>query len=1557
MTDLEALTAYADRRDADAFRHLVSAYQRMVHGVCRRVLGSASDAEDATQDTFIRLARSAGQVTSNPASWLHACASNVARDAQRSEIARKDREKAWAEMKEIDTPDDWDELLPLVDGAIAELPDDDRELLLQYYFASKTQADLAGELGITQQAVAKRLEKSVGQLRERMKEAGVAVSVALLTSFLTSTSASAAVPAALTASLVKIGLAGVGKSAVVATTATVAVVKLKVAAVIAASVIAVGGMVAYKVATTPNEAPLSIAQKPVESRKGSEVPKNIDYSKLVLKADHWRDDSFSLVIQAVARMIGQDADYETVFALSTNGFAPGITTNDPECRATWRMFGRGRNMETVAAYLGLSATRLNFPAPPPLPEPDADGRKWGTPAYSKWLDDRKRACAAVIRKTLDAGSIVITDGGWRNHEWFLWGIITEARPDGTIIGTTLSPPLAGNLDYCVMDHIRSYWVVTATEARLPQEEADVAMLRRAVARIRGNQKPFLPGEVVFGTKAMDRWIAQMEKPAFQEGDPASSAGNARVNADVSSHGAVIVAAYLRRRMGSFPQAARPHLEAVANHYDRVAELLKPFAVREDGEGYHAMMGKTGDLVKQKVHAEEVLVPVKTELAAAADEMEKVLAAVARKGLTDDDLARLGQWGNIFGREKTVEAADNDPAFYELLKLELSLAPVSSAAKRLRGALGRMEPAELTYAAQLNAVFGALASGDVPDDIMVSGGFRWDSPLWDARKARRAELAGELRQWIDDGAGRLAEDLGERNDDKLRLARLVLHEFENDDPDAEAIETLRGDATLGDFAHRIEMLDGEPWSHERNFDLLVRGIGKLRPVGEWHTLNGPLAWGDAAPGDKPKVEAMRSKLNSWLAGGEDADLGARDAYPEKVWLARCLATYLRYHLKGYWRWMDRRGAERMELNGRGYELKWVSPRNLEELRLVGPDSIRPRAPRAQYGDHAHPLYNIHCEIGPAKPTHEYKADLDAAGKTWPEHWQDLAEGLDVDYFALIAIADGKLAGYVRFFPADIARLRGPDEHQVNARDVLAVGNCYVDAIGADDELDVELLRRVTKYASGKKYASIRAFGWSDIRAFAMWGETFPVSIFTELGFRKIATTRGDEGPLNDMLAGAHGPWVKEQVTAAMVGDMTKEKATELFVVELALPRHAEVKREGERMWIEGVPPERPVEGIWHFDGSPASLRAALEFKGVEAKYLDDTVFAAILGQPFRFWFSRDFASCLAYTHEEQLGVIAADTLGFDHVWHQGGYGKTSWEAILSRDGALDGQGVKDAWAGVKRELDSGNPVIVFGGSAKPDPKAAPLVVTGYDDERDLMFFVPQSTWNPAPAWDEADAECAQGIAHQGYRARKRPNTKTWIGSGFAPAQGMGGAAASFFAFGDRVRNPSEHEVAVSVLRRAVAIGRGEVFDNTRPNRKGGLKAFDLLAATLEGEGEIVRGDPDWWYAMEGLAWPPFRKTAAAFVSRCATDFGAFNDAQKVDLLAAAQSYEKSAAQFDALWQFFLSVGPLEEYDERVKTVATVLASRDLRTKAAGIVRRIRAAEEEAIAEIEKALAAM
>src|SRR3954449_6289483 len=93
--DADLLRAYADRRDADAFRALVGRHGPLVLRLCRRLLGDAHAAEDAFQATFLVLARKAGSVRRPDAlpAWLFGVARRVALKARASD-ARRGRHEA-----------------------------------------------------------------------------------------------------------------------------------------------------------------------------------------------------------------------------------------------------------------------------------------------------------------------------------------------------------------------------------------------------------------------------------------------------------------------------------------------------------------------------------------------------------------------------------------------------------------------------------------------------------------------------------------------------------------------------------------------------------------------------------------------------------------------------------------------------------------------------------------------------------------------------------------------------------------------------------------------------------------------------------------------------------------------------------------------------------------------------------------------------------------------------------------------------------------------------------------------------------------------------------------------------------------------------------------------------------------------------------------------------------------------------------------------------------------------------------------------------------------------
>ncbi|HET6208967.1 MAG TPA: RNA polymerase subunit sigma-70 [Jatrophihabitans sp.] len=89
MTEAE-LVARAVAGQQDAFDELVAGYRRPVFRHCYRMLGSGSDAEDATQDTLERAWRGlAGYDGSGPfGGWLHRIATNVCLDTRRAAARR-----------------------------------------------------------------------------------------------------------------------------------------------------------------------------------------------------------------------------------------------------------------------------------------------------------------------------------------------------------------------------------------------------------------------------------------------------------------------------------------------------------------------------------------------------------------------------------------------------------------------------------------------------------------------------------------------------------------------------------------------------------------------------------------------------------------------------------------------------------------------------------------------------------------------------------------------------------------------------------------------------------------------------------------------------------------------------------------------------------------------------------------------------------------------------------------------------------------------------------------------------------------------------------------------------------------------------------------------------------------------------------------------------------------------------------------------------------------------------------------------------------------------------
>ena len=138
MSDLALLHSWAEKRDAQAFKEIVSRYAPMVYATCLRILGNATEAEDTAQDCFEVLAHTDKGPTEHLGAWLHRIATNRSLDKIRSANRREIREANFVVDRPSRVEPEWNDVYQYVDEAIAELPDELRMAVVAHFFEEKT---------------------------------------------------------------------------------------------------------------------------------------------------------------------------------------------------------------------------------------------------------------------------------------------------------------------------------------------------------------------------------------------------------------------------------------------------------------------------------------------------------------------------------------------------------------------------------------------------------------------------------------------------------------------------------------------------------------------------------------------------------------------------------------------------------------------------------------------------------------------------------------------------------------------------------------------------------------------------------------------------------------------------------------------------------------------------------------------------------------------------------------------------------------------------------------------------------------------------------------------------------------------------------------------------------------------------------------------------------------------------------------------------------------------------------------------------------------------------
>jgi RNA polymerase sigma factor (sigma-70 family) len=213
MTDDAALLrSFAENRSEDAFAEFVHRHIDMVHNAAiRRLGGDVHRAADITQQVFLTAARDAAKLSRHPCmnNWLYAVTRNATLNLIRDEHLRRHREYEAHVANELLAPPVTDaasdlnsmRIRTVLDAALDELSDADRQAVLLRFFGAGTFAEVAQRLQLTQNAARMRVERALEKLRRKLARRGITSPEAALATALAHEGAIAA-PAGLAASVV-----------------------------------------------------------------------------------------------------------------------------------------------------------------------------------------------------------------------------------------------------------------------------------------------------------------------------------------------------------------------------------------------------------------------------------------------------------------------------------------------------------------------------------------------------------------------------------------------------------------------------------------------------------------------------------------------------------------------------------------------------------------------------------------------------------------------------------------------------------------------------------------------------------------------------------------------------------------------------------------------------------------------------------------------------------------------------------------------------------------------------------------------------------------------------------------------------------------------------------------------------------------------------------------------------------------------------------------------------------------------------------------------------------
>ena len=178
----EALVLLAARSEESALAELYDRYGRTAYGLALRILRDKDLAEDAVQEAFLAVWRTAARFVPEKAkasTWILTLAHRRAVDIVRREQRRRTETLDNAPEPAVEGVDE-DAFLRLqrerVQTTLRHLPDAQREALELAYYGGLSQSELAERLGQPLGTIKSRMFTGLSRMRELMEEPGTEMS-------------------------------------------------------------------------------------------------------------------------------------------------------------------------------------------------------------------------------------------------------------------------------------------------------------------------------------------------------------------------------------------------------------------------------------------------------------------------------------------------------------------------------------------------------------------------------------------------------------------------------------------------------------------------------------------------------------------------------------------------------------------------------------------------------------------------------------------------------------------------------------------------------------------------------------------------------------------------------------------------------------------------------------------------------------------------------------------------------------------------------------------------------------------------------------------------------------------------------------------------------------------------------------------------------------------------------------------------------------------------------------------------------------------------------------